>query len=139
MMPELLKPDRFDWVVETITSEPSCIQKSMFGCLAYYVFGKLVLVTTSKKEPWNGLLVPTEKEFHESLRKEIASLKKHSVLGKWLYLSETSDDFEEAAGKIVLLIKGRDKRIGVETFSKMNVRRKAVLKVPGKSNVKRGV
>ena len=77
-----------------------------------------MLVTTAKKEPWKGLLIPTSKEFHASLIQEIPVLKKHPVLGKWLYLPETGDDFEENAEKIVRLIQTRDIRIGVETSVK---------------------
>ena len=117
-MRETLKPDRYDWVVESFMDDPSFIQKSMFGCLAYYLFGKIVLVTAGDEEPWKGLLIPTEKAFHESLRKEIPELRQHPVLGKWLYLPERGDDFEEAAGKIVFLISSRDPRLGVETFPK---------------------
>ncbi len=117
-MRDSLKPDRFDWTVEPLTRDPSFIQKSMFGCLAYYVGGRLMLVTTAKKEPWKGLLIPTSKEFHASLIQEMSVLKKHPVLGKWLYLPETGDDFEENAGKIVRLIQARDIRVGVETSVK---------------------
>lgn len=109
-----MKPDRYDWAVEALLGDPSFIQKPMFGCLAYYIGGRLVLVTAAHEKPWKGLLVPTSKEFHASLRKEIPALKKHPVLGKWLYLAESGDDFEENAGKIIWLIQSRDPRVGVE-------------------------
>ena len=109
-----MKPDRFDWAVEPLTQDPSFIQKPMFGCLAYYFGGRLVLVTAAQKQPWQGLLVPTFKEFHASLKKEIPALKKHPVLGKWLYLPEAGDDFEENAGKIIRLIRMRHARLGVD-------------------------
>ncbi len=115
-MRETLKPDRFDWVVEPLVDQPSFIQKAMFGCLAYYLYGKLVLVTAARKDPWKGLLIPTSLEFHDSLRREIPNLKKHPVLGKWLYLPEASDVFEEVAEKIVSLILSCDVRLGVVTL-----------------------
>lgn len=133
-MEAFLKPDYFDWVVEPFVKEPSLIQKSMFGCLAYYLFGKLVLVTTHDERPWGGLLVPTEKAFHESLKREIPSLEPHPVLGKWLYLPEETESFEASARKLTSLIRERDVRIGVEAAAKEKrrerVKRKTLRKRP---------
>jgi hypothetical protein len=120
-----LKADYFDWVVEPFLKEPSLIQKSMFGCLAYYLYGKLVLVTTRDKPPWGGLLVPTEKAFHESLKKEIPSLEPHPVLGKWLYLPEENESFEASATKLTSLIRERDVRIGVKRWEKRSAEKES--------------
>ena len=51
----------FQWVVEPLAEEPSYIEKAMFGCRGCYLYGRLVLVLAAREEPWNGLLVPTEK------------------------------------------------------------------------------
>jgi hypothetical protein len=91
----------------------------MFGCKGCYLYGRLVLVLAARRrEPWNGLLVPTDKRHHQSLRREHRSLVIHPVLKKWLYLSESKDEFEEAARDLVESILANDPRIGVEPKTK---------------------
>jgi hypothetical protein len=108
------KPHPLHWVVESLWDEPSYLEKPMFGCRACYLHGQLVLVLASQgEEPWRGLLIPTEKAFHESLLKEFLALTVHPVLGKWLYVSEDSEEFEEIAQKLVDRISRADPRIGV--------------------------
>lgn len=94
--------------------EPSYIEKAMFGCRGCYLFGRLVLVLAARgEEPWNGLLVPTERRHQPALRRNHKQLIIHPVLKKWLYLPESNEDFEEAARTIVERILGNDARIGV--------------------------
>jgi hypothetical protein len=102
------------WIFEPLEQRSDFIQKKMFGCQAGYLNDKLVLVLADNEEPWNGLLIPTEREFHLLIQKEISGLKPHSVLGKWLYLSQQSTDFEEIAMKIVKYVQADDPRFGVE-------------------------
>lgn len=95
----------------------------MFGCDALYLHGRLKLVLTAGgDEPWNGLLIPTFKEFQKSLITDFPELVSHSVLGKWLYLAAESEDFEKTADRIVSLILKDDERIGVEPAKKLNFR-----------------
>lgn len=101
-----------------MAEEPSYIEKAMFGCKGCYLHGRLVLVLAARDEPWNGLLVPTEKKHHKSLRRAHKDLVVHSVLKKWLYLPESNDDFEESARDLVESIKANDVRIGVEPKGK---------------------
>ncbi len=104
----------FLWVVESIMEEPSYIDKAMFGCRAIYLHGRLVLLLTSGAEPWNGLLIPTDHQFHESIKQDFINVVQHPVLKKWLYLPEASEDFESAASDIVEAIRLNDHRFGVE-------------------------
>jgi hypothetical protein len=97
----------------------------MFGAKAAYLDGRLHLCFMARTEPWRGVLVSTEREHQHSLRKQFPSLSPHPVIAKWLYLPETSDDFEASAQQLVTLVVWRDARIGVEGF----VRRSG----PGKS------
>lgn len=94
----------------------------MFGCLAVYLHGRLSLLLTSGEEPWNGLLIPTDHQFHEGIRKDFPDVIQHSVLKKWLYLPETSEDFETSATELIEAIKLNDQRFGVEP--KERVRKK---------------
>ncbi len=109
----VFKPHPLRWVVEPLEEEPSYLEKAMFGARGCYLHGRLVLVLASRKEPWKGLLVPTERRHHGSLRDELPCLTVHTILGKWLYLSEEAEDFEEAASRLVDLIAEGDPRVGV--------------------------
>ena len=102
-------------MVEPLAEEPSYIEKAMFGCKGCYLHGRLVLVLAARrKEPWNGLLDPTERKHHQSLGRDHKNLAIHPVLKKWLYLSESNEDFEESARTVVECVLANDPRIGVE-------------------------
>jgi hypothetical protein len=103
------------WVIEHLMEEPSYLEKPMFGCQACYLHGRLVLLLTSGAEPWNGLLIPTDYQFHDAIRKDFKTVKQHPVLKKWLYLPEASEDFESEAADVVEAIRMNDQRFGVET------------------------
>lgn len=108
------KHNPFLWVIEPLMDEPSYLQKPMFGCQACYLYGRLVLALASGEEPWNGLLIPTEHQFHDAIRKDFKTVKQHPVLRKWLYLPEASEDFESVASDLVEAIRRNDQRFGVE-------------------------
>ena len=102
------------WVVDPILDEPSYIEQPWFGCRSIYLHGRLALVLCVGDEPWNGLLVPTGREFHDVIRREFTYVVQHPVLKKWLYLSQTVEDFETASSEIVEAIRIGDQRFGVE-------------------------
>ena len=106
------------WILEPLEVEPSFFQKHMFGCQAAYLYGRLVLVLAAKQEPWNGLMVCTSREHHSALLAEYPGLQAHPVLPKWLYLTKSSNEFEETAQQLVLQTLKNDKRIGVEPGGK---------------------
>jgi hypothetical protein len=112
------------WVVESLEEERSYMEKSMFGCLAVYLHGRLSLLLSSGEEPWNGLLIPTDHQFHASIRQEYQNVIQHPVLKKWLYLPEASEDFESDAQEIVEAIRMNDPRFGVEPKEKVARRKK---------------
>jgi hypothetical protein len=97
----------------------------MFGCVACYVSGRLVLVLADRGKAWQGLLVPTERGAHASILAEHPELSAHPVLGKWLYLADDSPDFTAAAAAILERIQARDERFGVEPFLGRLPRRRA--------------
>lgn len=102
------------WVTEPLWDEPSYVERAWFGCRAVYCHGLLALVLCSGEEPWNGLLLPTDHQFHEDIRRDFQSVVQHPVLGKWLYLPEASEDFESTAMDVVERIRTGDQRFGVE-------------------------
>ena len=103
------------WIAELMEKDSTFLQKKMFGCEALCLDDRQMLVLAAKKEPWNGLLVCTNREHQESLTRDFPSLGPHAVLKKWLYISQTHADFEEVSQKLVKLALRRDPRIGVET------------------------
>jgi len=103
----------YAWLWEPLESEPSFVLRAMFGTKAVYFDGRLQLCFSAKEEPWRGVLVCTEKVHHVSLIHEFPVLSPHAVLPKWLYLPESSDDFEHVAGRLIQLVRRRDSRIGV--------------------------
>jgi hypothetical protein len=102
------------WVVDAIMDEPSYIDRAWFGCRAIYLHGRLMLALCSGQEPWNGLLIATEHDFHRLIMGDFETVVQHPVLRKWLYLSENSEDFETVASAIVEAIRLNDERFGVE-------------------------
>lgn len=111
---ERLARHRFGWVAEPMVEEPSFELRPMFGCLACYLHGKLVLVLADRRPPWRGLLVPAEREAHPALRAEFPVLAPHPVLPKWLHLPEGLDDLETVAAALVRHALADDPRVGVE-------------------------
>lgn len=65
------------WVIEPMLEEPSYLEKSMFGCVACYVHGRLSLLLSSGEEPWNGLLIPTDHQFHDSILRDYQNIVQH--------------------------------------------------------------
>lgn len=94
--------------------EPSFIEGAMFGCVACYLRGLLVLVLADTEEPWNGLLVPTDRKHHETLIAQFPGFSSHPVLGKWLYLDGSDEDFEPRAQRLVRAIAAGHPLIGIE-------------------------
>jgi hypothetical protein len=118
------------WVVEPIMEEPSYIDRAWFGCRAIYLHGRLMLVLCSGEEPWNGLLIPTEKDFHQDIMREFNGMVQHPVLKKWLYLPENSEDFETASSEIIEVIRTGDQRFGIEPKERRSRKRKDQNELP---------
>ncbi|MFT3783904.1 MAG: hypothetical protein QM790_17980 [Nibricoccus sp.] len=119
------------WLWETVEHEPSFVIRAMFGAKALYLHGFMKLCFTASEEPWRGVLVCTAHEHHQSLLADFPSLSPHSILPKWLYLPESSPDFETTAAKLVRLAQAKDARIGI--VPNVRKRRKAKFKRPSRS------
>ena len=118
------KPHSLLWVVESLQDEPSYLDRAWFGCRAVYLNGLMVLVLCSGEEPWNGLLIPTDHQFHEDIMQDFHYVVQHPVLKKWLYLPEASEDFETVAMDLVDSIRQGDQRFGVEPKERGSRKRK---------------
>jgi hypothetical protein len=101
------------------------LRKPMFGGLAYYIDGRLVLALFEKTndrsyrgknydfELWFGCLFPVERSDHAELLRRFPFLRPHPILGKWLYLPFESEDFEGLVRKILVEIRRNSPLFGV--------------------------
>ena len=111
------------WAFDPFQDQPSFLTKRMFGSLAAYVHGRLMLCEDPEERKWkgktypfalwNGILIPTEKQHHDSLIREFSDLVSHPVLPKWLYLPMNVEEIEEMATKMGERIARNDTRFGV--------------------------
>ena len=92
--------------------------RPMFGCIAVYVGEKIVMVLRDKgpQDPDNGVWLATIHEHHDSLRRELPSLRSITVFGSgvtgWQVLPVTGAGFEEEALHACEMILVGDPRIG---------------------------
>lgn len=103
------------WIFEPLEDDPRFFMRKLFSFDAAHLDNRLYLAVSTGKEPWNGLLVCTSREHHDSILKQFPQLVSHSVLGKWLYLSQTHLEFESVAIELANLARRRDPRLGVES------------------------
>lgn len=122
---ERLARHRFGWLAEPMADEPSFVLRPMFGCLACYLHGRLVLVLADRRPPWRGLLVPTARDRQAALRAEFPSLTPHPVLSKWLHLPDGADDLETVGAALVERALADDARLGVEPAPRRRGRTRA--------------
>ena len=101
------------WVWEPLEGDPTLVVRAMFGAKAVYLGGRMMFCCCSGDEPWNGLLVCTDRAHHDELIREFPALRPHAILGKWLYLPESAPNFEMLALRIAGLARTRDARIGI--------------------------
>ncbi len=117
--PRAAKPEHpLQWLAEPLMDEADFEMKSWFGGRTLMLDGKHQLFLTTQGEPWQGVLVCTFHEHQPSLLAEFPSLRPHPVLGKWLYLPESAEDFEAEAKRLVRAVRSRDPRIGVPAASR---------------------
>lgn len=100
-------------LVEPLREDPTFVAKPMFGLVACYVSGRLVIVLADRRDPWRGVMLPMEKRFHDEVREAFPELRVHPVLRKWLHLPE-GGAFHAVASRIVAAIAAGDSRFGVE-------------------------
>jgi len=106
-------PDPYAGLVDVVASARELTLWRWFGCWAYYDDDRLVWVSADGREPWRGILVPTDRSRQPALRAALPALRVHPVLGKWLYLPARHREFEAVAERLADLIAAGDERIGI--------------------------
>src|ERR1700758_3820359 len=100
----------FSFVLEELADlEP--YTKPMFGALGVYVGERIVLILRDKGEgdEDNGLWLATTGEHHESLQRELPSMRSIILFGPgptgWQVLPSTAPDFEECAFRVCEMVR----------------------------------
>lgn len=106
-----------EWLLEPLAGRPGFRTRRMFGGLAVYLLGRLLMVlvepTKTGRWKWHGVLIATSHERHEAILRQFPNLAPHDVLSKWLYLDSRDDEFEVVMEEIVRSMARNDARFGI--------------------------
>ncbi len=112
-----MKTFEHEWILEPFVDHGTFFTKSMFGGLAVYLFGRLMMLlvepTKSGRWKWHGVLVCTDREHHASIQAEFPALTPHDFLRKWMFVDSTHDDFESTMEAIAKRVVRNDPRFGI--------------------------
>lgn len=132
---------------EELSSKDSFYYKKFFGGLSIYVYGRMVAFLSEhpgdkewrgKKfatDIWNGCLIPSSREHHDSLLKTIKGTVVHPVIEKWLYLPQDSKHFEASMIHLVELVRRKNPLVGIEP----EIKNPKKSKKKKKSNIQRSI
>jgi len=116
-----MKTFKHEWIFEAFVEHGTFFTKRMFGGLAAYLFGRLMLLlvepTKSGRWKWHGVLVCTDYEHHASIQAELPALMPHAVLRKWLFIDSTHEDFEFTMEAVAKFVASNDPRFGISPKS----------------------
>ena len=106
-----------EWILDAFAGHSSFFTKRMFGGLAAYLHERMMLVlvepTKTGRWKWHGVLVGTDRTHHASIRTQFPALAPHFVLGKWLYIDSTHQQFEATMEAVAKCMMRNDLRFGV--------------------------
>ncbi len=116
------KPFDNEWVFQVFEDQPSFFTKRMFGGLAAYLFGRLMMVlvepTRTGRWKWHGVMICTDHARHAAIIDEFPQLEPHGILKKWLYIDTRHDDFESTMQSVADAMARDDRRFGVQPASR---------------------
>jgi hypothetical protein len=114
-----------EWIFQVFEDHASFFTKRMFGGLAVYLFGRMMMVlvepTKTGRWKWHGVLICTEHARQPSILKEFPQLAPHDILKKWLYIDSRHEDFERTMGRVAKAIARDDQRFGIDPYPKKRV------------------
>lgn len=106
-----------EWIFEVFEDHPSFLTKRMFGGLAAYLFGRMMMIlvepTRTGRWKWHGVLICTEHDQQSAIIEEFPGLASHDVLKKWLYIDSRHEEFESTIKRVAKAIARDDQRFGV--------------------------
>jgi hypothetical protein len=106
-----------EWILQPLEELPSFFSKRMFGGLAVYLFGRMMMVlvepTKTGRWKWHGILICTDHAQHTAIIEDFPALAPHSFLKKWLYIDSRHDDFEPTMECIAKAMARDDQRFGI--------------------------
>ena len=106
-----------EWIFQAFEDHPSYFTKRMFGGLATYVFGRMMMVlvepTKTGRWKWHGVLICTEHVQRLAILEEFPALAPHSILKKWLYIDSRHEAFEPTMEGVAKAIARGDHRFGI--------------------------
>ena len=107
-----------EWIFDAFEDHPSFFTKRMFGGLAAYLFGRMMMIlvepTKTGRWKWHGVLLCTEHVHRPAIVEEFPALAPHTVLKKWLYLDSRHEDFESTMEDVTKAIARDDRRFGIQ-------------------------
>jgi hypothetical protein len=114
-----------EWILEVFEQRTSFFTKRMFGGLAVYLFGRMMMVlvepTKTGRWKWHGVLICTEHAQQPSILEEFPQLAPHDILKKWLYIDSRHEDFEQTMEGVAKAIARDDQRFGIHPHADKNV------------------
>ena len=116
-----------EWIFQFFDHLPSFFTKRMFGGLAAYLFGRMMLIlvepTKTGRWQWHGVLICTEFAHQPAIVKEFAELAPHEILKKWLYIDSRQENFESVMEAVARAMARDDKRFGIRPAGGSRARR----------------
>jgi hypothetical protein len=107
-----------EWICQALEQHSSFFTKRMFGGLAVYLFGRMMMVlvepTKTGRWAWHGVLICTDFEHHGELAREFPPLAPHEALRKWLYIDSRHRKFEATMERVAAAMARNDPRFGIQ-------------------------
>jgi hypothetical protein len=114
-----------EWTFQVFEEHASFFIKRMFGGLAVYLFGRMMMglvePTKTGRWKWHGVLICTEHAQQPSILEEFPQLAPHDILKKWLYIDSRHEDFEQTMEQVAKAIARDDQRFGIHPHPKKKV------------------
>lgn len=106
-----------EWILQAFEGQASFFTRRMFGGLAVYLFGRMMMVlvepTRTGRWTWHGVLICTGHAEQPAIIAEFPELAPHDVLKKWLYIDSRHEGFEPAMERVAQAMARDDSRFGI--------------------------
>lgn len=107
-----------EWIFQVFEDQPSFFTKRMFGGLAAYLFGRMMMIlvepTSTGRWKWHGVLICTEHASQSAILEEFPEFAPHAILKKWLYIDSRHDRFEAVMERVASAMTRNDRRFGIQ-------------------------